>query len=72
MADSIKTVKQYHNYTHKGTEFKYVIIQVLVPKWESKVAFGVYRSHVDAFIADELLLLVGNISTDPACTTSYR
>ena len=72
MADSIKKVKQYHHLTHRYPEFGSGLIQVVVPKWESKVAFGVYRSHGDAFIADELLSLVGNISTDPVCTNSYQ
>ena len=72
MADSVKTVKQYHHSTHKGTEFESGLIQVVVPKWESKVAFGVYRYHVDALIVDELLFLAGNISTYPICIISYR
>ena len=71
MADSVKTVKQYHHLTHRGTEFECGILQVVVPKWESKFAFGVYRSQVDTFITDELLLLAGNISSIPVCTNSY-
>ena len=72
MADSVKTVKQYHHSTHKGTEFESGIIQVVFPKWESKFFFGVYRYHVDAFVADELLLLAGNISTYPIYIIYYR
>ena len=71
MADSVKVVKQYHHPTHIGPEFESRFLQVIFPKWESKVAFGVYRYKVDAFIADDFLSLAGNISTYPVFTTSY-
>ena len=65
-------MKQYHHPTHRGTKFKYGLPKVVVPKWEYKGVFGVYRYQVDAFIADAFLSLAGNISTDPVCTTSYQ
>ena len=71
MADSIKTVKQYHHPTHRGLKFECGLLQVVVPKLGSKVAFGVYMYQFYAFIADEFLLLAGNISIEPVCTTSY-
>ena len=71
MADSIKTVKQYHHPTHRGPKFESGLLQVVVPKWESKVDFEVYRYQVDSFIADEFLSLAGHISTDPVCNTYY-
>ena len=52
MADSVKTVKQYHHLIHKGTELESGLIQVVVTKWESKVAFGVYRYQINVFIMD--------------------
>ena len=65
-------MKQYHHPTNIDPEFESGLIQVVVPKCDPKVAFGVYRSQVDALIADEFLLMAGNISTDPVCTTSYQ
>ena len=55
MDDYVKIVKQYHQPTHKGPEFEYELLQVVVPKKKSKVDFGVYMYQVDAFIADEFL-----------------
>ena len=37
--------------SHRGPEFESGILKVVVPKWEFKVSFGVYRYLVDAFIA---------------------
>ena len=65
-------MKHYHHSTHKGTESEFGIIQVVVPKWEYKVAFGAYRYQIDAFIAYELLFLAGNISTYPICIIPYQ
>ena len=45
---------------------------MIVPKWESKVYFGVYRYQVYLFIVDEFLSLAGDISIDPICTISYQ
>ena len=52
MDDYVKIVKQYHQPTHRGPEFEYGLLQVVVPKWYPTVNFGVYRYQVDAFIAD--------------------
>ena len=41
-------------------------------KWGSKVAFGVYRSWFDVFVANTFLSLTGNISTDPGCDNSSQ
>ena len=71
MADSVKTVKQYHHPTHRGPKIESGLLQVVVLKWESKVDFEVYRYQVDSFIANEFLSPEGNISTDPICNTSY-
>ena len=33
VADYVKTVKQYHHHTHRGTKFESGILQVVVTKW---------------------------------------
>ena len=72
VADSVKTVKQYHHPTHRVTKLESGLLQVVVPKWESKDVFGVYRYQVYLFIANEFLSLKWNISTDLVYTISYQ
>ena len=47
-------------------------IKLDLPKWETKVEFGAYRSCVKNIINNAFLSLVGNISTDPGWAKSSR
>ena len=47
-------------------------VKLDLPEWETKFAFGFYKSRVDDFITNIFLFLAGKIATHLGCATAYR
>ena len=47
------------------------LLQVVVTKWDSKFAFGVYMYQVDDIIVNVLAYLAGNIYTEPVLQPTH-